>query len=98
MAEPSLTVYYKRTSIHNRLGQWNEVDRPYSQWIQEYFRQPIRDEIVTVVGRDEDGDRAVFHCMAETNDKISGITTDNLRIEIIQCREDDVDEVLARYP
>jgi hypothetical protein len=96
-------IYYKRTSVqplrhHNRIGQWQRVDAPYRQWIQAYFRQPIRDQPVIVVAEDEEGGDITLQCMAETNDKISGVTTAGLRVEIVQCRQSLADETLSRYP
>ena len=90
-------VYYKRTTIDNQIEQWTPVDSPYRQWIHSYFHQPTRDHSVMVVTRDEDGDDIAFECMAETNDKITGVTTGGQRIEIVWCREDRADETLARY-
>ena len=98
MEEPVRMLYYQRTTIRNRMGQWHEVGLPYSQWIQEYFRQPIRDQMVSVTAVDEDGDRVHYRCMAETNDKLSGWIMDEVRVEIVQCRENRVEETLARYP
>ncbi len=89
-------AYYKRSAVGNRIGQWRPVDSPYRQWIHNYFRQPVRDHPVIVVTQ-EDGNDIAFECMAETNDKISGVTTGGQRMEIVWCREDRADETLARY-
>lgn len=91
-------VYYQRTTIRGRIGQWREAGLPYSQWIQAYFRQPIRDQMVNVTAVDQEGNRVQYRCIAETNDKISGWITDEVRVEIVQCRANLVEEILARYP
>lgn len=96
-------VYYKRTTDGNQIGQWLEVhNNPryshYRDWIRSYFQQPLRDIPVTVVTQTEDGyDIALTECIAETNDKFTGVTTGGQRIELLWSREDRINETLARY-
>lgn len=96
MANPSME-YYLRSSHNNQISEWEEVGSPYSDWIQAYFQQPIRDQMVDIVVEDDDGDDITLQCMADSNNKITGILNGQ-RIEIVQCHSDKVQQTLVRYP
>lgn len=90
-------VYYFRSSHHNRITEWQEADTPYCDWIRAYFRQSVRDQPVTITVEDDDGDDVNLECMADSNDKITGVMNGQ-RIEILQCHRDRIEETLERYP
>lgn len=97
MANNSDMVYYYRSSHNNLISEWEEVGLPYRDWIQAYFRQSVRDHPVNLIVEDEDGDDVALRCMADSNDKITGVSHGR-RIEIVQCRRELVELTLTRYP
>lgn len=82
----TLECYWRKHHRNNKISQWtrDQENGLYMQWIRSYFQQPIRDQPILVVGtHPESGEERSLRCMADNNEKITGVTFGGNQIEII---------------
>lgn len=97
----TLECYWRKHNRNNMIGSWerDEENGLYMQWIRSYFQQPIRDRPIIVIGTHPDtGEERSLRCMADSNEKITGITGITFgesRIEIVWGYSH---QILERYP
>lgn len=97
----TLECYWRKHYPDNTISQWKKDGENglYRSWITTYFQQPIRNHPVLIVVADpQTGYEKTLRCMAESNEKITGITFGGVRIEIVWGPSDQIRSILQRYP
>lgn len=93
--------YWRKHYPDNTISEWkkDEENGLYQSWISAYFQQPIRDQSVLIVVADpQTGYEKTLRCMADSNEKITGITFGGVRMEIVWGSSDQIPSILQRYP
>ena len=96
-----LQCYWRKHYPDNDISEWKkDADNGiYKSWITTYFQQSVRDQPVLIVVADNDtGYEKTLQCIAESNEKITGVTFGGVRIEIIWGPSHEIQSILRKYP
>lgn len=96
-----MEYYWRKHCLNNKISSWeNDEDNGlYAQWIRSYFQQSNRDYPILVTGLvPTSGEEKTLRCIADNNYKITGITFDGIRIEIIYGYTHQIQDILQMNP